>query len=328
MTVELRDLRDDLHVVADGLQFPEGPIALPGGDLLVVEIRRGTLTRIAPDGHKTIVADLGGGPNGAAIGPDGRCYVCNNGGFEFREVGGRTLPGLAPKDYAGGWIEAVDLRSGRIEILYRNCGDIALRGPNDIVFDREGGFYFTDPGKIYKRQRDRGAVFYARADGSDIRQVVFPIDAPNGIGISPDDRLLYVAETHAGRVWAYEIEAPGQIRRHTNLLPWERGRLLVALPTFSLLDLLAIDQAGNICVADIPHGGITVISPQGILIERHPMPDPFTTNICFGGYDLRTAYITLSSEGKVVAKQWPRAGLPLHWLNTATHRKSSESAND
>jgi gluconolactonase len=306
---------DRLRIVADELQFPEGPIALPNGDVLVVEIRRRTLTRIAPDGRKRIVAELGGGPNGAAIGPDGRCYVCNNGGFEFREIGGRFLPGMAPADYAGGWIEAVELANGRSEILYRTCGDIRLNGPNDIVFDGNGGFYFTDPGKLRKRERDRGAVFYARSDGSEIRQVIFPIDAPNGIGLSPDDSTLYVADTNSARLWAYEVEAPGRLRRHRGKLPWEPGRMLCGLPTHSLLDSLAVEACGNICVADIPDGGITVIAPTGEVVERHPTADAFTTNICFGGPDLRTAYITLSSLGQLVATRWPRPGLPLHYLN-------------
>lgn len=305
----------ELTVLAEDLWFPEGPVALPDGSVLVVEIRRRTLTRIRPDGGKEIVAELQGGPNGAAIGPDGRCYVCNNGGFEFRQVEGAWLPVFAPRDYSGGWIEAVDLKTGRSEVLYRSCGEIPLKGPNDLVFDGEGGFYFTDPGKLRKRERDRGAVFYAKADGSEIRQVVFPIDAPNGIGLSPDDRTLYVADTHAARIWAYELEGPGRLRPKQGLLAWEQGRMLAGLPTHSLLDSLALDAAGNVCVADIPQGGITVVSPAGEVIERHPMPDTFVTNIAFGGPDLRTAYITLSSAEKLVAKTWPRPGLPLHWLN-------------
>jgi gluconolactonase len=314
---------NELRIVADDLQFPEGPIALPDGNLLVVEIRRKTLTRIAPDGRKDIVAELGGGPNGAAIGPDGRCYVCNNGGFEFREIDGRFLPGMAPADYVGGWIEAVDLVSGRSEVLYRACGDNPLRGPNDIVFDGNGGFYFTDPGKLRKRERDRGAVFYGRYDGSEIRQVVFPIDAPNGVGLSPDDATLYVADTHSARLWAYDIESPGRLKRHRGRLAWEQGRMVCGLPTHSLLDSLAVEACGNICVGDIPDGGITVISPGGEVIERHPTPDPFTTNICFGGPDLQTAYITLSSLGQLVAKRWPRPGLPLHYLNDRSASKGT-----
>ena len=305
----------DRQLICAGLRFPEGPVAMEDGSVLVVEIQGKALVRIQPNGDKSIVAELGGGPNGAAIGPDGRCYVCNNGGFQFHQVGAMSLPGIAPADYSGGYIEAVDLKTGRSEVLYRNSGDIQLRGPNDLVFDQHGGFWFTDTGKVMKRQRDRGAVFYARTDGTDIQQVIFPLDGPNGVGLSPDDQTLYVAESWTGRMWAYEIIGPGQIRKVAGAVPWERGRLLASMPGYSILDSLAVDSAGNVCVADIPNGGITVISPSGEIIERHPMPDIFCTNICFGGPGLRTAYVTLSSAGQLVAMKWPRPGLPLHWLN-------------
>ena len=301
-------------IIADRLLFPEGPVALADGSVLVVEIQRGTLTAIARDGERRIVADLGGGPNGAALGPDGRCYVCNNGGFKFHQADGLTFPGLAPDDYAGGWIEAVDLATGTSEVLYRQCDDIPLRGPNDLVFDGHGGMWFTDHGKTMKRSRDRDAVFYARPDGSLIRQVIFPLDGANGIGLAPDGGTLYVAESFTGRIWQYEVTGPGEVRKVRGALPWERGRLLIALPGYSIPDSLAVDAAGNVCVANIPQG-ISVISPDGKLVEQHAVPDVFPTNICFGGPDLRTAYITLSSTGRLAAMQWPRPGLPLHFLN-------------
>ena len=132
--------------VASGLRFPEGPIAMPDGTVLVVEIARGTLSRVHANGRVEVVATVGGGPNGAAIGPDGHCYVCNNGGFAWHERDGRLFPGEQPPDYSGGRIERVNLGTGAVEVLYRACGPNPLRGPNDIVFDAFGGFYFTDHG--------------------------------------------------------------------------------------------------------------------------------------------------------------------------------------
>ena len=225
-----------------------------------------------------------------------------------------TLPGIAPADYAGGWIEAVDLTSGASEVLYRRCGDISLRGPNDLVFDGDGGFWFTEPARSW-----RGSATAARSSTPERRFVHQAGDLsarrPQWDWLSPDDRTLYVAESWSGRVWAYEITGPGQIRKVTGPVPWGRGRLLIGMGGYSVLDSLAIDSAGNVCVADIPYGGITVISPDGKVIERHPVPDIFVTNICFGGADLRTAYITLSSSGQLISIPWPRPGLPLHWLN-------------
>src|SRR5215470_15776040 len=119
-----------MRELATGLLFPEGPIALPDGSVLLVEIKRGTLTRVGTDGRTSVVAKTGGGPNGAALGPDGKVYVCNNGGFEWHEVGPFLLPGNQPKDYVGGCIQRVDLATGAVETLYTHCGPHALRGPN------------------------------------------------------------------------------------------------------------------------------------------------------------------------------------------------------
>jgi gluconolactonase len=162
---------------------------------------------------------------------------------------------------------------------------------------------------------DRGAVFYAKADGSFIAEVIYPSITPNGIGLSPDDRTLYVAETEAARLWAWRIVEPGVLRKE----PWPspHGGRLIADPggVYQRFDSLAVDSAGNVCVATLVNGGITVISPDGRSIEHIPMPDLYTTNICFGGEDLRTAYVTLSNSGRLVATEWPRPGQPLHHLN-------------
>ncbi|MCF4165707.1 SMP-30/gluconolactonase/LRE family protein [Zavarzinia compransoris] len=297
--------------IAGGLRFPEGPVVLPDGDILVVEIERGTLTRVRPDGTSTVAANLGGGPNGAALGPDGAVYVCNNGGFEFADVDGLMVPGHQAHDYGGGSIQRVDLSTGRAETLYTHAGDIALKGPNDIVFDAHGGFWFTDHGKSRDRERDTTGVFYATPDGNRIEEVIFPLMAPNGIGLSPDGNTLYVAETFTGRVWAFDVTGPGRIGGAPNLLG-HQGRLLLAPGGLNLFDSLGVDGEGHVCVATLVNGGITSVSPDGAEVAHMPLPDPLTTNICFGGPDLRTAYITLSGTGRLVAVDWPRRGLRLH----------------
>ncbi|MBW2279341.1 MAG: SMP-30/gluconolactonase/LRE family protein [Deltaproteobacteria bacterium] len=295
----------EIREIATGLEFPEGPVCLPDGSVLVVEIKRGTLSRVNPDGTVKVVAETGGGPNGAAIGPDGAVYVCNNGGFEWIDAGGLTLPGNQPANYTGGSIQRVDLDTGRVETLYTECDGHPLRGPNDLVFDSQGGFWFSDHGKMRERDRDRGGLYYALPDGSRIVEAVYPLDSPNGVGLSPDGKRLYAAETHTGRVFAWDVSAPGEIASSL------RGELVAGLPGHQLLDSLAIDADGNVCVATIVNGGITIISPDGSNIEHVAMPDPLTTNICFGGDDLRTAYITLSATGKLVAADWKTPGLAL-----------------
>ena len=303
-----------LREIAAGLRFPEGPVAMPDGSVILMEIEARRLTRIMPDGAKRVIAVTGGGPNGAAMGPDGACYVCNNGGFRWHEQGGVLRPMLQADDYSGGRIERVDLATGAVTVLYSEVGGNQLRGPNDIVFDDLGGFWFTDLGKTRARDWDRGGVYYARADGSLVKEVIFPLVTPNGIGLSPAGDRLYVAETVTGRLWAFDISAPGEIRRHPFPSP-NGGTLVAGLPGYQLFDSLAVDADGNICVATLFNGGITIISPDGSCIDHVPMPDFLTTNICFGGPDLRTAFITLSSTGRLIAMPWERPGLPLHYLN-------------
>jgi gluconolactonase len=304
-----------IREIATGLKFPEGPIALPDGDVLLVEIARGTLSRVKPDGRVEVVAHTGGGPNGAAMGPDGKVWICNNGGFEWIDMGGgRLRPAHQPKDYSGGRIERVDLATGAVEVVYTHGPNGPLRGPNDLVFDADGGLWFTDLGKTRARDLDYGAVYYARPDGSSIVEVVQPMLTPNGIGLSPDGKRLYVAETRAGRLWAWDIEGPGTLRKQPFPSPWG-GRLMVDMSTYRLFDSLAVDAAGNVCVASLMEGGITVVSPQGGELEFVPMPDVYTTNLCFGGRGLKTAFATLSTTGKLVAIDWPRAGTPLNFLN-------------
>ena len=304
-----------IREITSGLRFPEGPVAMEDGSVLVVEIARGTLTRVRPNGAKEVVAETGGGPNGAAIGPDGKVYICNNGGLRLA-ADGTPMEGL-PEGYTGGCIQRVDLASGKVEIIYTECNGHRLRGPNDLVFDATGGFWFTDAGKVQGRQRDRTAIYYAKADGSLIKEMIFPIDGPNGIGLAPGDTRLYVAQTFEGRVWQWDITRPGELAPAAGpgglLAGPGRGKLLVGLPGYQLLDSLAVDSAGNVCVATLVNGGITVISPDGASVEFIPTGDPLTTNICFGGPDLRTAYLTLTGQGKLVAMGWPRPGLKLHY---------------
>jgi gluconolactonase len=305
----------DARQVTGGLAFPEGPVAMPDGSVLLVEIMGGRLTRVHPNGEKQVVAELGGGPNGAAIGPDGHCYVCNNGGFNWiTSDDGYSRPHGRWDHYSGGSIQRVDLTTGAVETLYTHCDGEPLKGPNDIIFDDHGGFWFSDLGKQYGRLMDRGAVFYAHADGSAISEAAFPVMTPNGIGLSPDGKILYVSETETGRLWSYPVIAPGEIAKQ----PWPspNGGTLVGGPGgYRRFDSLAVESCGNICVATLVDGGITVFSPDGVVLEFHQAPEGYCTNICFGGPDMRTAYITLSGYGTLIAVEWPRPGLKLAHLN-------------
>jgi gluconolactonase len=282
------------------------------GSVVLVEIERGTVTRVGPDGSVSVVAETGGGPNGLAIGPDGAFYVCNNGGFAWRTESGYLRPAGVPDDYTGGRIERIDPDTGEVTILYDHCGPHRLLGPNDLVFDEWGGFYFTDLGKSRARDRDWGGVYYALADGSHIQEVVHPILTPNGIGLSPDGETLYVAETETARLWAFDVIGRGVVGKAPFPSP-HGGRLVAGLGGFQRFDSLAVTESGNICVATLVNGSVSIIDPTSGLIGQVEMPDLFCTNICFGGEDMQTAYITLSGTGQLVAVEWNEPGLRLQF---------------
>ena len=322
----------EFSVVAEGLDYPEGPLYSCDTDtVFVVEIGAGLLSRIYPDGSKPkeIVATLGGGPNGAAYGPDGAIYICNDGGFYIAKLP-RTLPGGhqdtisfavgQPPNYQSGSIQRV-APDGTVTTLYTSftANDptgkpqtLPLRSPDDLVFDTSGSFWFTDWGKDRWRDRDITGVYYAKPDGSSIREVIFPLKSPNGIGLAPDESRLYVAESFTRRVLYWELSGPGTIKPNPKTAD---GSYLLSsnLPFEACPDSLALDEEGNLyVVCFLPHGldplsrgGIAVISPNGEVLEWIEIdigdPDPLPSNICFGGPDRTTAFITLDGTGKLIS---------------------------
>jgi gluconolactonase len=301
-----------MKVLAHGLMFPEGPVVMPDGSIVVVELAGGQLRRIGLDGKTAILAKVQGCPNGAALGPGGKLYVCNQGDLVWQKKGNeyRAMAARAPT-YDGGWIETVDPETGKVERLYDRCGEHKLRAPNDIVFDAHGGFWFTDHGKADARTVGRGGLYWAKADGSEIREAVYPLYTPNGIGLSPDGKTLYAVETQTARLWSWEITAPGQVRRLRGVTA-HGGHFLAGSATYLRFDSLAVSASGKICVATLLNGGITEFWPDGSHSKHYPLPDEHVTNIAFGGPDLKTAYITMSGAGELVAIDWHEPGLKLN----------------
>ena len=298
----------DIELVAEGLRFPEGPIAMADGSVILVEIEAGDLTRVTPDGKISQVAHCGGGPNGAAIGPDGSVWITNNGGaFVWLKQNGLTIPGPTPPDHAGGSIQRVDIATGKVEKVYDSCDGKRLVGPNDLVFDRQGGFWFTDHGCGTAEGRKFGALLYATTNGAKIVRARDHLISPNGVGLSPDETVVYMADTQLGRLWAFDLAAPGELEPPANFAP---GRVICNLQGYQLLDSLAVEAGGKICVATIINGGVTAFDPDGS-IEHFAFPDLVTTNICFGGSDMRDAWVTCSSTGKLFKCRWSRPGLRL-----------------
>ncbi len=304
----------DLHLetVATGLRFPEGPVWMADGSILLVEIERGTLTTVTPDGKLEVACAIGGGPNGLAVGPGGAVYVCNNNGrFIYHERDGLLIPGHAPPDHQGGMIQRVDMQTGAVETLYEACDGKRLYAPNDIVFDRSGNMWFTDHGWANGEGTKFGGVYFAKSDGSKIVKVA-TLPTPNGIGLSPDEATLHVADTMTGRLYAFDITGEGEVA--PGFMPGFDGRVVATMPGFQLFDSLAVEADGRVCVATILNGGITAITADGAH-EHYPVPDLIVTNICFGGADRRDAWITASATGTLYKTRWPRPGLKLNFAD-------------
>jgi len=299
----------EIQEISTGLRFPEGPVAMDDGSIVLVEIAAGKITRIRKDGKKQTVASPGGGPNGLAIGPDGALYVCNNGGnFVFHKRQGLTIPGHAPESHTGGRIERVDLSTGRVETVYDACDGERLIAPNDLVFDTKGGIWFTDHGSTTTKVRTHGALYYATANGAKITRVLRELISPNGVGLSPDGKTVYYAETMPGRLWALPLVGPGKPGKVEGFTP---GQFVGAFPGLAYFDSLGVQADGGVCVATILAGGITTFWPGTKKVKHTAIPDPLVTNICWGGKAMRTAYITASGTGKLLAMQWPKPGLRL-----------------
>ena len=301
----------ELTLVAEGLKFPEGPVAMSDGSVVLTDMEGKRVLRVTPDGEIKVVAETGGGPNGLAVGPNNALYLTNNGGsYQFFVRDGINWVGPAPEHHRGGSIQRIELSTGAIRTLYTHCGERPLLGPNDLVFDRQGGMWFTDWGTTHASHKTFGGLFYAAHDGSKITCARERLLSPNGVGLSPDEKTLYVADTYTGRLWAFDVVAPGELT--AQISPMIPGRVVATLPGLQYLDSLAVEASGNVCVATILNGGIATFAPDGT-IEHFAVPDPLVTNICFGGEDMRDAWITASGTGRLYKTRWRQPGLKLNF---------------
>lgn len=278
-----------IEVIAEGLDFPEGPVVMADGSVIVVEIHAGQITRCWGGGRKEVVARPGGGPNGAAIGPDGALYVCNSGGLGH---------GLEPP-FEPGRIERVDLASGKVERVYEACDGKVLSAPNDLMFDADGTLWFTDLGKISSLGKEFGGLYAARADGSAITRIKGGALSYNGVGVAPDGSAVYVADTYSARIYAYDRRIEAQ-----------EPRLVATVPGMVMLDSLAMAASGNVCVATLFEGGVSTVTSAGE-VTKHPLPDRLVTNVAFGGADMMDAYVTFSGVGTLVRTRWHEPGMRL-----------------
>jgi len=300
----------ELSTFASGLRFPEGPMALADGSALVCEIGAGRVTRVRANGKHEIVGETGGSPAGCAVGPDGAYYV---GGLECKEVaGGKLICAGRAADYSGGRIERIDPKTGKVQVLYSEVNGNKLGAPDDLVFDDHGGFWFTDAGTRNERSRDYAGLYYAKADGSFIKEVVFRMTSINGIGLAPDGKTVYVTFPEERLIAAFPITGEGTVDRGPGYKP---GRPIATFAPGTIIDSLKVEADETICVA-VPvgaPGGVYRFKPNGESLGVVPYSGGGITNLAFGGKDLRTAFLTDSLSGLLLKTKWPAAGLKLNY---------------
>ncbi len=292
--------------IAAGLLFPYGVLFYRDGSILVTEQARGTITRVAIDGSTEVVAECGGSPAGMAVGPDGWVYVCNGGESSWHEVNGMVVRGDAARSYRNGSIQRVNVVTREVQTLYERVNGHLLSSPSDLVFDRSGGFWFTDTGKSKGRQRDRGGLYYAEPDGSEIREVVYPLDAPTGVGLSCAGDVLYVAESAQGRLYQWPLFREGEISGYFG--PQHRGSIVADPEGGPLFNALVLDEGDRLYIATSRNGGVTTVSPADRSSYHTPVDDPLVTGVGFGDADRRTLLLTSSGSGRLMAAMWHTAG--------------------
>ena len=241
--------------ISTGHAFTEGPVFDDSGNLYFVDIPFNTINKIDPDGERSSFVRGSGCANGLAIGPDGVLHACLN---------------------VDRSVVSID-SEGNYTVLADNYRGKRFNNPNDLWIDAKGGIYFTDPAYYIRltKELDGEYVYYIPPDRGPVQCVVDDTVRPNGIIGTPDNKLLYVADPGQRTVFRYTIDGDGILSNKTEYVK-------------SGTDGMTIDGEGNIYLTG---RGITVYDPDGEKIETIDVPEG-TSNVCFGGTDNKTLYIT------------------------------------
>jgi gluconolactonase len=251
-----------VKLLADGFQFTEGPAADAEGNVYFTDQPNDRILRWGTDGKLTTFLQPCGRSNGLCFDAKGNLWACADAKNELWRIGPDKKVTVVVKDYEGK----------------------LLNGPNDLWIRPDQGVYFTDP--YYKRPYwKRGAkeqavegVYFLAPGGKKLVRVLDDLKQPNGIIGTPDGKTLYVADIGAGRTYAYDIRADGTLANK---------RLFCKLGS----DGMTIDSEGNVYLTG---KGVTVFDRSGKQIEQIAVPEGWTANVCFGGRDRRTLFITAS----------------------------------
>jgi gluconolactonase len=250
------------------VQGTEGPIALPDGSMVFCETVLGRVAKVDKDGNESVFVDaaVANAPNGLAWDPKGRL------------VGATTATGHLGVQYI--------YPKGSEAVLADNFEGKAFVRPNDLIVDKKGGIYFTDPANIPNPPMPP-AVYYLPPGGGKVIKVADGIDFPNGVSISPDGKVLYINDTGGEYLLAYDIQKDGTLRNRRNFAKYE-GLTTTGGRITGGGDGFTIDTKGRVYAA--AGGSVQVFSPQGerlgiIPTSRRPQ------NLAFAGPDMKTLYV-------------------------------------
>ncbi len=251
----------------------EGPAVDGKGNIYAVSFaRKPTIGRVTPDGKAELFLDMPGGSvaNGIRFDRKGRMFVA---------------------DYTKHNVLLIDVATKKVSVFAHND---RMNQPNDLAITKDGDFYASDP----DWKNGVGQIWFINRKG-ETRIVAPNMGTTNGIDISPDGKTLYVNESVQRKIWAFRIQRDGSL---------SDKRLLIEFPDFGF-DGMRIDVDGNLYATRHGKGVVAKISPEGKVLREIPVLGSKPSNICFGGPDGRTAYVTEMEKGRLVQFRVERPGL-------------------
>lgn len=273
-------MRAPVSVLISGYDTPEGPAFDGLGNLYFVNWSTSSIVKLTPAGTATEFFNTGGIPAGLAFHRDGALFVADE---------GDDIHGL------------LRVSGGQATILANSYDETPLNGANDLVFDRQGTVYFSDPWQSSLANPIGG--FYRLSPELHLERLDKGLAFPNGVALSPSGDAVYLAETYRNRILRYAIDGHGRVgpREEFAQLPGDHGP-----------DGMAFDEVGNLYVAHYGGGRVAIFNSSGELFDEIPVPGKNVTNVAFGGPDLRTVVITEVATASLYTTRVDIPGLKLY----------------
>lgn len=270
-------VRRPAEAIATGFATPEGPAFDQDGNLFFVNWSTSDIIKRTPEGKTSVFFNTGGIPAGLAFHPDGSLHVADEGS----EIHG--ILRISP--------------DGQSEIVVNEFEGEPLNGSNDLVFDRDGALYFSDPWNT-----ENGAFYRLSGDGTP-EQVDTGLAFPNGVALNAEGNAVFLAETGMNRLLRYSIGKDGRFGER---------ELFAEVDGSPGPDGMAFDANGDLYVAHYGTGHIDVFDGDGVLIDQIVTPGIEITNLAFGGEGNRTLVVTDVTTASMYAIEMNVAGQPLH----------------